>query len=281
MHSSGNAWASFTAFEKRALGNPTVSCSSRGLLEQALLNAGHGESKNRPYVAMKADGPYALSPRLGDSLSLPMAEEPRVASPISLEACSWDALDQPYLAAKGEVSYAVDAEGIPDTTTLTVRSLHGVDTATFRSAARRLVASCRFSARPSGSEGTAGLVRQRFFFGAADALHYGRDQNREVSYGTPTDSVIARQIEDATLIHCPVLGPGLPPGRVEVQFVVGLDGKPDLPTIQAVNTTSAELARVAPSLVAGCRFTPARFKGHPVRSLIRLPLRVGADKPLR
>jgi hypothetical protein len=87
---------------------------------------------------------------------------------------------------------------------------------------------------------------------------------------------MAAQIVDATVIHCPAPGPGLPPGRVEVQFVVGLDGKPEPGTIETVNSTSPELAKLAPGLVTGCRFNPARFKGRPVRSLIRLPLRVSA-----
>lgn len=272
LRSQASARASFTAYDRQALGDPAIWCSSRGLLEQALLNAGHAQDKAPPDRRLTPEGPYALSPRPGDSLSLPVAENPRLANPASLKECGWDSVEQPYMAAKGEVTYAVTSEGIPDTATLAVRSLQGVDSATFQGAARRLVANCRFHARTVASGEPPGLVIQRLFFAASDALTPSYMFPRD-SFVSP-DHPIGSQIEPAEIILCP-LPPGLPPGRVVLQFVVGLDGKPEPSTVHAVNATSPELARVAPGLITDCRFTVAHWKGRPVRSVIQLPLRVG------
>ena len=276
VQSRAHAEAVFTGIDRQAVGDPTVGCSSRGLLEQALLNAGHGQwKKPESPPPLTGEVPYTLSPRPGDSLSLPVAEDPRFAYPASLETCAWDSLDQPYLQGQGEVAYAVTAQGIPDTATLTIRTLHGVDTGTFQRAARRLVAHCRFHPRPLASGESTGLVRQRLFFGASEVLagSYKFPGDVFISHGSPVDSL--SQLEEATVILCPRFGPGLPPGRVELQFVVGVDGKPEPSTMQAVNATSPALASVAPGLVMACRFRPARWKGRPVRSAIILPMRVG------
>src|SRR4051812_31125165 len=223
VQSSGKAWASFTAFDRQALGDPEVSCSSRGVLEQALLNAGHAQSKGQPYVEIQPDGPYALSPRPGDSLSLPLPEDPGVGNPPSLEACTWDSLYQPYLSAKGEVTYTLTSQGIPDTASLAITSLQGIDAATFQNAGRRLIANCRFRTPAVAGAAAAGFVRQQIFFGAADALDYRHPKDSLISSGSPRDSTLAGQIVQATMIFCPS-GKGLPPGRVEVQLVIGLDG---------------------------------------------------------
>ena len=240
------------------------------------MNGAHAQWKGpKPPIALQSDGPYALSPRPGDSLSLPFAENPGLPQPATLKECAWDSLDQPYLVAKGEVTYAVTAEGVPDTATLIIRSYRGVDSSTFQAAARRIVANCRFHARVFAPDQSPGVVRQRLFFAAPNASEeiYTASGEVVVSRDTPADSAMASYLEDATMLSCPAVT-GLPAGRVELQFVVGLDGKPEPATMRAVNATSPEFARLGLGIAARCRFKPAQFKGRPVRSLIILPLRV-------
>jgi hypothetical protein len=263
--------ASFTGLDRQALGDPTIRCSSRGLLEQALLNEVHAQSKGFvPPKAVPSDGPYALSVRPGDSLSLPLAEDPGLSQPATLKECAL-APDQAYLIAEGEVRYAVTAEGIPDTATLTVRSSRGVDGRTFQSAARKMVANCRFQPRTLVAGESTSVVHQRLFFGAPNALDYAAKGDVVISHDSPADSLMVRHLEEATMLSCPaVTGPTR--GRVELQFVVGVDGKPEPATLRAVNATSPEIATVGLGIVLKCRFKPAQFNGRPVRSLIRLPM---------
>jgi len=264
---------SFTGLDRQALGDPTISCRSRGLLEQALLNEVHARWKGvEAPKAVPSEGPYALSPRPGDSLSLPLAEDPGLPQPAALQECA-PAPDQPYLIATGEVTYAVTAQGVPDTATLTVRSSHGVDSHTFQSAARKMVANCRFQPRTHVAGESPGLVRQRFFFGAPNALDHGARGDVVISRDSPADSLMVRHLEDATMLSCPAIT-GTARGRVEMQFVVGLDGKPEPATMLPVNATSPEFATQALGIVSKCRFKPAQFKGRAVRSLIRLPMRM-------
>jgi hypothetical protein len=81
-----------------------------------VLNGAHAQWNGiKAPVGLPSDGPYALRPRPGDSLSLPAAENAGVSEPATLKECAGGSVEQPYLVAKGEVTYAVTAEGVPDT----------------------------------------------------------------------------------------------------------------------------------------------------------------------
>lgn len=212
-----------------------------------------------PESASAQQQPYALSPRPGDSLSYPRPADAGMAEPLSVESCAWDTLALPYLYARGDVTYRVAADGVPDTATVTVQSVQGTDTRTFRAGAQKMVVGCWFRGRGEVPDSLT-TVRQSLLFGAAG-----------ISAVLP-DSFVARDPDQpVVMLSCPQPGTDVP-GRVIVQLIVGTDGRTEPGSIRAINATSPEVERVALSLVLDCRFKAACFKGRAVRSLIELPI---------
>ncbi len=193
-----------------------------------------------------------LSPRPGDTLSYPRADDPRVSSPPSLQWCAWDSLYLGYLRASGEFTYRVSAEGISDTASLVVEKVNGTDQPTLRAALQRVLAVCRF--RP-----------------VLDTTAIPTLMRQQVRFAASAPPFIAGSIADpAQLLRCDPKNPNLV-GSVTLEFVVGWDGLPEPGSIRALNATSPEIERIAPTLLDNCQFRPARVNGAWVRSLVRIP----------
>jgi protein TonB len=61
-------------------------------------------------------------------------------------------------------------------------------------------------------------------------------------------------------------------GRVQVQFVVGADGKVEPGSIKVVAATAPSLVEAATAVAAKIEFTPGMKDGKPVRTQVLLPI---------
>jgi TonB family protein len=64
-------------------------------------------------------------------------------------------------------------------------------------------------------------------------------------------------------------------GMVLLQFVIGVDGRVDFPTIQVLHSTSPAFLESTLRAVTAFRFNPATFNGKPVRQLVVMPFNFG------
>ncbi len=204
----------------------------------------------------------SLSPRPGDSLSYPLPDDPQISKPPSLTVCAWDSLAPAVYQGEGEVTYRVRPNGVPDTATMMVERLYGADLRTFRTAAQKVVAVCRFT-QVAADNAPPTLMRQRISFAGGR----GRFDSTESEVYIPTDSL---ELEPVAIVKCePILHEE---GRIRVQMVIGTDGLPEPGKISAVNETTHMQVAEAPIAFAGCVFTPARYKGILVRQKIEFTI---------
>jgi hypothetical protein len=129
----------------------------------------------------------SLTPRFGLALSYPSTDDPRVSQPPALETCAWRSIElgDGQGQGEGEVTYQVTAEGVPDTTTLTVVRLSRAEPKSFRTAAAKAVGVCRFTPRMADSAAAPTLVRQRISFLTGDAGTESTDPKISVEEPAP------------------------------------------------------------------------------------------------
>jgi hypothetical protein len=60
--------------------------------------------------------------------------------------------------------------------------------------------------------------------------------------------------------------------HVTLEFVVGLDGKPEPRTLRVLQGTGLVDDAGAVQLLAGCSYHPGRFRGKPIRVLVHQPV---------
>lgn len=75
------------------------------------------------------------------------------------------------------------------------------------------------------------------------------------------------------LVYPPALEAAGIAGRVTLQFIIDTAGVVEGPSVKVLATTHEAFANAAREGLAEARFTPARFGGHPVRQLSRLPVK--------
>ena len=96
----------------------------------------------------------------------------------------------------------------------------------------------------------------------------------------PGQPYFARQVDAAArfLADTVLLGPGAPypsdaaprgGDTVTVQFVVGVDGRPEAGTFKVIQATNPQLLAETQAIVERWRFTPARLGSCPVRQLVQ------------
>lgn len=210
----------------------------------------------------------SLNPRAGPLVNYPMADDPRLSRPPSLISCAWDALPPGAYRGEAQVTYRVTPLGVPDTATVIVERLNGADLGTYRVAAQRTVAVCRFTPVTGDSNSGGTLMRQRISFGGAEEdLEEASDSEVVIpAWASPSD------LESVTMVSCqPVLHEE---GRIRVRMIVGTDGLPEPGTIHAINETTQKRVEEAPAALAHCVFTPARYKGIPIRQKIEFMMTV-------
>jgi len=64
------------------------------------------------------------------------------------------------------------------------------------------------------------------------------------------------------------------PHRVLLQFILGPEGKPEVPGLTVLESVGGDYTRVALEILEKCRFEPAQTSGKPIRVLISLPIDV-------
>ena len=69
-------------------------------------------------------------------------------------------------------------------------------------------------------------------------------------------------------VYPPVLKSAGVEGRVSLRFVVGIDGRPELGTIQVLSSTNKAFESPAIEAIKKSRFKPAKIRGAPVRQLV-------------
>ncbi len=62
-------------------------------------------------------------------------------------------------------------------------------------------------------------------------------------------------------------------GRVTLQFIIDTTGQVEIPSVLVLASTHEAFAEAAREGLTAARFSPARYGGHPVRQLSRLPVR--------
>lgn len=69
-------------------------------------------------------------------------------------------------------------------------------------------------------------------------------------------------------------------GQVLVQFVVETDGTVESSTVEVLNSSHRAFEAPAKDMIARCRFRPGQVDGHPVRTLVQMPImfRLGASE---
>jgi TonB family protein len=75
------------------------------------------------------------------------------------------------------------------------------------------------------------------------------------------------------LVYPPALEAAGIPGRATLQFIIDTVGLVELPSVQVLSATHEAFATAARESISEIRFAPARFGGHPVRQLSRLPVK--------
>jgi hypothetical protein len=204
-------------------------------------------------------------PRPGLALSYPLADDPRLPQPPSLASCAWRSITPSEDLGEGEVTYQVSADGVPDTASLFVARQSGTDASGYRAAAQKVVAVCRFT--PLHADSSAGpiLMHQRLSFGARRGSE-------------PPDSVYlpgsSQDLEAAEIVDCDPSSSLQDVGVVRARMIIGKDGLPEIGTISAVNETTHRTVGEARIAFARCVFTPARYKGAPVRQMIEVEVTV-------
>lgn len=125
-----------------------------------------------------------------------------------------------------------------------------------------VLAACASSPREPGQARACALT-------AADSAHLARGPLfRECGVDTPAKAIANK------LIYTPSLGAGTRPSpgvtcyAAEVEFVVGVDGRPEPETIRLVRTNDAALGQSLVASAAGWRYTPARVDGVLVRQIV-------------
>ena len=215
-------------------------------------------------------GGLSLSPRPGDFVSYPLPDDSRVSRPPSLTSCAWDSLAPGDYRGQGEVTYQVTPQGVADTATMTAVRLYGADPRIFRSAAQRVVAVCRFTSVAADTTASPILMRQWMKFAGTGAQYAPRDS--EVYVPADVTAADTADMQHVTAVTC---NPELhEEGVIRVQMVVGKDGLPEPGTISAVNETTHTGVGEAAIVFARCVFTPARYKGVPVRERIEFTVTV-------
>jgi hypothetical protein len=215
-------------------------------------------------------GELSLTPRPGDSLSYPLPDDPGLSQPPSLISCAWDSLAPGDYRGEGEVTYRVTPHGVPDTATITVQRLYGAELSTFRAAAQHVLALCRFTPVMADTNVPPVLMRQRIAFARAEGQSNSRDREEYVPEEIPP-----ADMQPVTIVTC---DPNLhEEGVIRVRMVVGKDGLPEPGTISAVNETRHTAVGEAAVAFAQCVFTPARYKGVPVRQKIEFTVTLRYD----
>lgn len=69
-------------------------------------------------------------------------------------------------------------------------------------------------------------------------------------------------------VYPPVLKSAGVEGRVSLRFVVGIDGRPEVGTIQVLSSTNKAFESPAIEAIKKSRFKPAKIRGAPVRQLV-------------
>lgn len=110
-------------------------------------------------------------------------------------------------------------------------------------------------------------ARQNCVISAADSAFIGAQPlYRDCAVDREARAISTRI--DVTKVSAPPSGS--PCFAAEVQFVVGVDGRPEENTIHLVRTSADAFGREVLASVPGWRYTPAMLGGQPVRQLVRV-----------
>lgn len=155
----------------------------------------------------------------------------------------------------GWVTYSVTSGGRVDLETLKVTETSGISHAGLHSAARRLLANCRY--KPARQAGTAVPVTVSHHVAFSTGHFGGSVQEVLGADGSVEEMPSIRRCTD-------VRARGFK-GRLSLSFVIGLDGKVESEGIEVLAAPNMRVQRAAKSIAVSCRYTPARSLGEPVR----------------
>ena len=91
----------------------------------------------------------------------------------------------------------------------------------------------------------------------------------ECAVDTPAEAVSSRLIYDPPTRAASPPQPGVTCHTAEVEFVVGVDGRPELRTMRLVRTDDHTLGQALLRSVPGWTYSPALLGGGTVRQLVR------------
>ena len=112
-------------------------------------------------------------------------------------------------------------------------------------------------------------TRQACLLSSADSAYIsGVPLYRECAVDTPAQAISTRLNYDPSTRSNTRPQPGITCHTAEVQFVVGLDGRPESETVRLVRANDTSLGQSLIQSVLGWRYSPARRGGVPVRQIV-------------
>lgn len=159
------------------------------------------------------------------------------------------------IVGDGWVTYQVTSKGRVDLETLEVTETSGISAEGLYSAARRLLANCRYRPARQAGKSVPVTVSQHVAFTTGN--FGGNVQEVLDSPGSVEEMPSIRRCTD-------VRARGFT-GALTVSFVIGLDGRVEPDGVEILASSNSRLTRAAHSIAVSCRYTPARSMGEPVR----------------
>lgn len=121
----------------------------------------------------------------------------------------------------------------------------------------------------SSSSASPEQAREPCLLSSADSAYIsGGPLYRDCAVDTPAKALSTRLTYTPSTRPNTRPQPGVTCYAAEVQFVVGLDGRPELETVRLVRTNDASLGQSLVQSVAGFRYSPARRDGVTVRQIV-------------
>lgn len=221
-----------------------------------------------------------------------LAADSRVGPRARLRDCRKSAERIGVLNATGDVQFVISSDGRPDTSSVMVVATSGASPLGFRSAARRYLGSCRFSAalvnrHPVSVLGLGRIILARDSMvlmtarGPADSMLTDALPRGEPEPGRIYENADPEVDEKPRLMPCgrnwgtftvPEGADALATisGSALLEFVIGTNGRADGATARILSTDNQLVARELLTSYMGCRYVPGRVLGEPVPVRVRV-----------
>jgi hypothetical protein len=199
--------------------------------------------------------PYAIY-RDTASAAIPRRDSlPEGAEMPVIKSCDKPSEPVGPILGDGWVSYQVTTRGRVDLETLEVTSTDGISAEGLFSAARRLLANCRYRPAKQAGKSVPVTVSHHIAFTTGN-------------FGGSVQEVLgaASSVEELPSIRrCTDIRARRFRGSLTLSFVIGLDGKVEPDGVELLASSNSRLTKAAQSIAVSCRYTPARSLGEPVR----------------